>query len=169
MELRLFLIVLAAALTAANRVDAFAVHARPLAVSAVDASNRVLHARPSTVPSTARMGLFDAFKAAFANEKFSGRSAKASHILLKGANAGADARMVKARIESGELSFATAARQFSSCPSKAKGGSLGQFAPGQMVLEFDRVVFAPETKLTEIYTVETDFGTHLIKVEARTD
>lgn len=115
------------------------------------------------------MGLFDAFKSAFANQKFSDRSAKASHILLKGGNAGADARMVKARIDSGELSFADAARQFSACPSKSKGGSLGQFAPGQMVPAFDRVVFAADTELAKIYTVETDFGTHLLKVEARTD
>jgi len=112
------------------------------------------------------MGIFDVFKNAFANQEFDDRSAKASHILFKeGGVARADE--VKAQIESGELSFAEAARQFSSCPSGQRGGSLGNFSPGQMVPAFDAVVFAEDTQIGAISTVTTQFGTHLVKVEAR--
>jgi len=38
--------------------------------------------------------------------------------------------------------FADLAKQHSKCPSGNKGGALGEFGPGQMVPEFDKVVFS---------------------------
>ena len=38
--------------------------------------------------------------------------------------------------------FGDIARQHSTCPSGKQGGELGEFGPGQMVREFDEVVFS---------------------------
>ena len=66
-------------------------------------------------------------------------------------------------------SFAALAGQYSTCPSRSQGGSLGSFSPGTMVKEFDDVVFNPETKAGEIMgPVKTQFGYHLIVVDKRT-
>ncbi len=64
-------------------------------------------------------------------------------------------------LQSGQ-DFAEMARQHSDGPSGPKGGDLGRFVRGQMVPEFDQVVFelAPGT-VSEI--VETQFGFHIIK------
>ena len=50
--------------------------------------------------------------------------ASAGHILLPTTEA---AQELRGRIEARDLSFEDAARQFSECPSKAKGGDLGTF------------------------------------------
>lgn len=119
-------------------------------------------------------GLFDAFAAAFSNQEFDDRNAKAQHILLKGGDAdsrSAAADTIKAQIEAGELSFEKAAKQFSECPSRAENpaGSLGQFSPGKMVAEFDEYIFNPKSAIGEIGIVETQFGTHLVKINERAD
>jgi len=72
---------------------------------------------------------------------------------------------IKAEIESG-LDFADAAKKYSSCPSKAQGGDLGEFGPGQMVPEFDTVVFSADVGSLE-GPVKTQFGYHLLEVTAR--
>lgn len=125
--------------------------------------------RASAAPALTlpQMGIFDAISKAFANKPFDNRSARASHILFKGKNAKGEASKVKAQIEAGELKFADAARSFSQCPSKAKGGSLGQFSPGQMVPAFDKIVFDDSIAIGDITIVDTQFGTHLVKVETR--
>ena len=57
--------------------------------------------------------------------------------------------------------FAEVAKANSACPSKAKGGDLGEFTRGQMVPEFDKVAFASEPfKVSD--PVKTQFGWHLI-------
>ena len=64
--------------------------------------------------------------------------------------------------------FADVAREHSSCPSGRRGGDLGSFGPGQMVKEFDNVVFS--AALFEVQgPVKTQFGYHLLEVTNRTD
>ena len=72
---------------------------------------------------------------------------------------------LKKEIEDG-LDFAIAAKENSSCPSGQKGGELGTFSPGQMVKEFDGVVFNGELN-TVLGPVQTQFGYHLIEVTSR--
>ena len=121
------------------------------------------------------MGIFDAFVNAFMEkEEFDDRSAKAQHILLKGGDIDARtvaAEAIKTKIEAGETTFEAAAREFSECSSRAEtpAGSLGTFGPGKMVAAFDAYVFNPASPIGEIGVVETEFGTHLIKVNERSD
>ena len=68
----------------------------------------------------------------------------------------------------GGADFAELARKHSQCPSSAQGGDLGEFGPGQMVPEFDKVVFANAVgEVSE--PVQTQFGWHLVEVTSRTD
>ncbi len=68
----------------------------------------------------------------------------------------------------GGADFAELAQKNSSCPSSAQGGALGVFSPGQMVKEFDDVVFsAPVGEVQG--PVKTDFGFHLVEVTMRED
>ena len=90
--------------------------------------------------------------------------ASARHILVDSEQLCTD---LKQKIAGGE-SFADLAAQHSSCPSGAKGGDLGEFGPGQMVREFDEVVFsAPVNEVQG--PVKTQFGYHLLEVTKRTD
>ena len=72
---------------------------------------------------------------------------------------------LKKEIEEG-ADFAEVARYNSSCPSRMRGGDLGTFAQGQMVREFDEVVFSGEIN-TVLGPVKTEFGYHLILVTKR--
>lgn len=68
----------------------------------------------------------------------------------------------------GGADFAELAKQHSSCPSGRQGGALGTFGPGQMVKEFDEVVFsAPVGEVQG--PVKTQFGYHLVEVTMRND
>ena len=58
--------------------------------------------------------------------------------------------------------FADLARQYSEGPSGPKGGELGRFTRGQMVPEFDQVVFKLKPGAVS-GLVETKFGFHIIK------
>ena len=62
------------------------------------------------------------------------------------------------------LNFEEAAKNYSTCPSKDKGGDLGWFTKGQMVPEFEKAAFEGEIGKV-IGPVETQFGSHLILVE----
>lgn len=88
--------------------------------------------------------------------------AKARHILVKDEKACLD---LKQQIEKG-ASFADLAAKHSLCPSGKKGGDLGEFSQGQMVREFDEVVFSKEVGKTH-GPVKTQFGYHLILIEKR--
>jgi len=91
-------------------------------------------------------------------------SASARHILVGTPEECSD---LKERIEKGE-SFADLARDHSSCPSKSQGGDLGTFTPGQMVKEFDEVVFS--APINEVQgPVQTQFGFHLVEVTSRSE
>ncbi len=90
-------------------------------------------------------------------------TAVARHILVPSED---KANELKQEIEGG-ASFADLAKEHSKCPSGRDGGSLGQFTQGQMVPEFDKVVFGdlPIGQVSE--PVKTQFGYHLILVEQR--
>lgn len=72
---------------------------------------------------------------------------------------------LKAVIEGG-ADFAEIARNNSSCPSGRNGGDLGEFGPGMMVPEFDKVVFSAEVGTVQ-GPVQTQFGYHLLEVTSR--
>ena len=91
--------------------------------------------------------------------------ATAKHILVENEEKALD---IMKQIEAGDITFEDAAKAFSSCPSKERGGSLGSFGRGQMVKEFEDAAFAGEIgKL--LGPVKTQFGYHLIVVDERTD
>merc|ERR1711981_416045 len=92
------------------------------------------------------------------------KSAEASHILVASESQAAD---LKKQIDGG-ADFAELAKKHSTCPSGKSGGSLGSFGPGQMVPEFDKVVFSGDVKKT-LGPVKTQFGYHLIWISSRTD
>ena len=90
-------------------------------------------------------------------------SASARHILVESQKECAD---LKTQIAGG-ADFADLAAEHSLCPSGQDGGALGEFSPGQMVPEFDKVVFsAPVGEVQG--PVKTQFGWHLIEVTGRT-
>jgi peptidyl-prolyl cis-trans isomerase C len=81
---------------------------------------------------------------------------RASHILVS-TKEQADAILAEANA----LNFGTVAQQHSSCPSKARGGDLGDFGPGQMVKPFEDATQAtPVGAISQ--PVQTQFGWHLI-------
>jgi peptidyl-prolyl cis-trans isomerase C len=103
---------------------------------------------------------YDENKAQFIREE----SVNASHILVKTEE---EAKDILAKINSGEMTFEKAAREFSTCPSKDSGGNLGDFGRGQMVPEFDSAVFAMEAGEVSKEPVKTQFGYHLIKLNEK--
>lgn len=88
--------------------------------------------------------------------------AAARHILVPSE---ADCNTLKKLIEGGE-DFAEIAKVHSKCPSGQQGGALGEFGPGQMVKEFDEVVFSGEVGKV-LGPVKTQFGYHLIEITSR--
>ena len=90
-------------------------------------------------------------------------TASARHILVATEEA---CLALKNKIEAG-ADFAVCARDNSSCPSGKQGGALGEFRPGQMVKEFDEVVFSGEVGKV-LGPVKTQFGYHLIEITSRT-
>uniref|UniRef100_A0A7S1TT63 Peptidyl-prolyl cis-trans isomerase n=1 Tax=Phaeomonas parva TaxID=124430 RepID=A0A7S1TT63_9STRA len=118
------------------------------------------------------MGFFDGFKkvmeGAFENKQFTapppGTVARASHVLVKTEEQCLD---IKRQIEEG-ADFGDMAMQYSTCPSKNRGGDLGNFKPGMMVSEFDDVVFDEGNDIGAVLgPVQTKFGYHLVKIIAR--
>ena len=90
--------------------------------------------------------------------------ASARHILVKSE---AECLKLKQEIEGG-ADFAQMAKKHSLCPSKNDGGNLGEFSRGQMVPEFDRVVFSEA--VGQVHgPVKTQFGFHLVEITKRTD
>lgn len=90
--------------------------------------------------------------------------ASARHILVPSET---DCNTLKNLIEGGE-DFAEIAKVHSKCPSGKQGGALGEFSPGQMVREFDEVVFSGEVGKV-LGPVKTQFGYHLIEITDRKD
>ncbi len=90
--------------------------------------------------------------------------ARARHILVSSKEACDD---LKFQIEGG-ADFAQLAKSYSQCPSGKKGGDLGEFGQGEMVREFEEVVFTAEVGKVQ-GPVKTGFGYHLIEVTSRTE
>jgi len=89
--------------------------------------------------------------------------AQARHILVDSEK---KCMELKQQIADG-ADFAELARKHSSCPSGKSGGDLGVFGPGQMVKEFDQVVFNDAVNVVH-GPVKTQFGYHLLEVTSRT-
>ncbi|MGD9897941.1 MAG: peptidylprolyl isomerase [Calditrichaceae bacterium] len=83
---------------------------------------------------------------------------RASHILVKDRKL---ADVILKKLKSGG-NFAALAKEFSTCPSKGKGGDLGWFGPGKMVKEFeDATKRLSPGRVSGI--IRTQFGFHIIK------
>ena len=90
--------------------------------------------------------------------------ASARHILV---DTKKECENLKNQIENG-ADFSEIARKHSQCPSGKTGGALGEFEPGQMVEEFDEVVFSAEVGKVH-GPVQTQFGFHLIQITKRSE
>ncbi len=88
--------------------------------------------------------------------------ARARHILVATEE---ECTNLKAEIEAG-ADFAAVAQKHSQCPSGRDGGDLGEFGPGQMVPEFDEVVFSAEVGKVH-GPIRTQFGYHLVEITKR--
>ncbi len=110
-------------------------------------------------------------------EYFNGTRICASHILIRCSPLASSKVQKKAMhrikrlqtdLRAGQISFADAARAYSSCPSKDKGGDLGEFSFGDMVPTFSRAAF--NTKVGDVSDiVRTEHGFHLIQVTGRSE
>ncbi len=88
--------------------------------------------------------------------------AMARHILVKTPD---EAQQLKQKLAQG-ADFALLAKKHSLCPSKKKGGSLGEVRPGQMVRAVDQIIF--KKPLNQVHgPVKTQFGYHLVEVVFR--
>jgi peptidyl-prolyl cis-trans isomerase C len=87
---------------------------------------------------------------------------KASHILVK--ERGLAEQLLK-KLKGG-AKFEALAKDFSTCPSKSKGGDLGWFGPGKMVKQFeDACAKLSPGRLSGV--VRTQFGFHIIKLTGK--
>ena len=89
--------------------------------------------------------------------------ASARHLLVSSES---ECEQIKKDIQEGKISFEDAAKKYSQCPSGSRGGDLGTFSQGQMVPEFDKVVFNDELNVVH-GPVKTQFGYHLLKTTSR--
>ena len=83
---------------------------------------------------------------------------RASHILVKDRTL---ANHILKKLKSGG-DFRALAKEYSTCPSKSKGGDLGWFGPGKMVREFEEATKKLASgRISGL--VRTQFGYHIIK------
>ncbi|PRB82740.1 peptidylprolyl isomerase [Pseudomonas sp. MYb185] len=85
--------------------------------------------------------------------------AMARHILVK---TEAEAAQLKQQLAAG-AAFDMLARKHSTCPSRKRGGDLGEVRPGQMVRAIDQIIFKKPLKVIH-GPVKTQFGWHLVQV-----
>ncbi len=90
--------------------------------------------------------------------------ATARHILVPTQE---ECENIRKQIEGG-ADFAKLAGEHSQCPSGKQGGDLGEFSTGQMVKEFDQVIFNDEIGKAH-GPVQTEFGFHLIEIMSRSE
>ncbi len=109
-----------------------------------------------TVDEAEEKAFYEENKAQFVQ----GAKVSAKHILVDSEEL---ANKVAEEIAAGK-SFEDAAKEYSTCPSKDRGGDLGFFSKGQMVPEFEKAAFEGEMNKV-LGPVQTQFGYHLILVE----
>lgn len=112
-----------------------------------------------TVSEEETKGYYQANESRFSK----GETVRARHILVAEEE---KCQEILEAIVSGKTEFEEAAKEYSTCPSGAKGGDLGEFGRGQMVAEFDRAAFEAEIGHV-VGPVKTQFGYHLIRVEEK--
>jgi peptidyl-prolyl cis-trans isomerase C len=109
----------------------------------------------------------DAMQAAYDEMKedpdFAVEQVTARHILVETEEA---AREVIAALDAG-ADFAVLAQERSTDPAAARGGELGTFRRGSMVPPFENAAFALEPGSYSSEPVQTQFGYHVILVEAK--
>lgn len=91
-------------------------------------------------------------------------TATARHLLVESEEL---CNELKQKIADG-AKFEDLAKEHSTCPSGAQGGDLGHFSQGQMVPEFDKVVFNDAINVVH-GPVKTQFGYHLLETTSRED
>jgi peptidyl-prolyl cis-trans isomerase C len=103
----------------------------------------------------------------------SGELVEARHILIA-VTSGAPVALLRTQAESllkellaGPSQFADRAGEASNCPSGRHGGNLGQFGRGQMVPEFDKVLFGTTATGVLPQLVQTRYGFHIVLIERR--
>jgi len=87
-------------------------------------------------------------------------TASARHILVETEEQCED---LKKQIADGDI-----AKEHSKCPSGQNGGELGEFGQGQMVPEFDTVVFNDDLNVVH-GPIQTQFGYHLLETTSRSE
>ncbi len=98
--------------------------------------------------------------------------AKISHILIRIGKDFLDEKSALGKITmlSGKLkkdgsNFSDIAYQYSDCPSGKDGGELGYMVRGEMIPEFEEVVFKMEAGSVKQEPIRTHYGYHLLKVD----
>jgi parvulin-like peptidyl-prolyl isomerase len=127
-----------------------------------------------TIPADAAKKYYDENAAQFMEEADKPDQIRASHILIApdGKDDAADkkaqekaAALLKQLKENPKL-FEELAKENSTCPSSARGGSLGAFGKGQMVPEFEKATLALKPGEISAEPVKTQFGYHIIRRDA---
>ena len=90
--------------------------------------------------------------------------ATARHILVASEEVCED---LKKQIEAG-ADFAAVSREHPSAPPASRVVASGEFGPGQMVKEFDQVVFSGGVGRSSVQS-RPRFGYHLLEVYSRTE
>lgn len=99
---------------------------------------------------------------------------EARHILLAVRAADIDARVAAkktaialiAKLSATTESFAKLVQEYSDCPSKKTGGSLGQLSRGSTVEEFERQVFTLQPGLCRT-PIESRYGFHIVIIDRK--
>jgi len=101
--------------------------------------------------------------ATFLKLRKGGTEIHARHILVKTEK---EALAITRQLKKG-ANFAKLAKQKSTGPTKVQGGDLGWFGKGDMVKEFDAVVYTLKVGQISPKPVRTQYGWHVIKVVAK--
>jgi peptidyl-prolyl cis-trans isomerase C len=118
-----------------------------------------------------------AFHARYGHKYRSPSLYEAAHILLPAAPDDAEARekartlaaLLIERIKANPRDFDQLAAENSACESRANGGRMGQISSGDTVPEFERVLDTLEPETLCETPVETRYGVHIVRLDARSD